>query len=112
MRQYSTINSKDPQISARNVLNLVCEDVPSPFTAIDHESVLHALRRVAPQHPMFGCANGGCGICRIQVQSGEFTCGLMSAEQVSIVDRQQGIVLACRTYPTTDLVFKYLGKPN
>ena len=68
------------------------------------ERLLHEMvkRRVA-DIPV-GCRGGGCGVCRIRVVQGEYTTKRMSRQHVSEADEADGIVLACRVIPSTDLV--------
>ena len=95
--------------SARNhQLHFV--DSGTHFLASEGESVINAVRRANPHHPMLGCRGGGCGICRVRVLAGSYSCGLMSKEYVQDNQRTQGIALACRLYPHSDLELIYLGK--
>jgi len=50
-----------------------------------------------------GCRGGGCGMCRIRVTSGSYRTGKMSVRHISEKCISGGVVLACRTYPTSDL---------
>ena len=50
-----------------------------------------------------GCRNGGCGVCRVRVLSGEYVTRKMSRDHVSAEDEARGYVLACRLYPKSDL---------
>lgn len=74
------------------------------------QSVLEAMvgRRAAGIE--IGCRSGGCGVCRVQVLSGSYELGVMSAEQVTGECRSKAIVLACRLMPTSDLHLRPLGK--
>jgi ferredoxin len=51
-----------------------------------------------------GCRNGGCGVCKVQILEGAFERGKMSAACVDQSSATAGFVLACRTFPTSDLV--------
>ena len=55
-----------------------------------------------------GCRNGGCGVCRVKVIDGQYDSQKMSRSRISEEDEAQGIVLACRILPTSDLVFEPL----
>ena len=50
----------------------------------------------------YGCTNGGCGMCKVKVEEGEFELGLCSKSAFTDEERQNGYVLACRTYPKGD----------
>jgi ferredoxin len=51
-----------------------------------------------------GCRNGGCGVCKVQILEGVFERGKMSAAWVDPNSARVGFVLACRTFPMSDLV--------
>ncbi len=59
---------------------------------------------------IFGCRGGGCGICRVKVIEGTFETGLMSASQITPEDLANGEALACKLFPTSDLVIDVMGK--
>lgn len=51
-----------------------------------------------------GCHRGGCGICRVQITSGQITYATAVAETVlPEAERQQGVALACRAMPVGDV---------
>ena len=50
-----------------------------------------------------GCRSGGCGICRIKVVEGDYRSMTMNRARISCEDEGQGIVLACRIIPASDL---------
>lgn len=50
-----------------------------------------------------GCRGGGCGACRIKVLSGSYESKKMSRAHVSEDAKKNGVVLACRTTPHSDL---------
>jgi len=57
-----------------------------------------------------GCRGGGCGICRVQViGDGKYHTSKMSRAQVSAADEADGICLACKLIPESDLQVRPLG---
>jgi ferredoxin len=73
----------------------------------------HVLDALAPVHGsviVAGCHGGGCGVCRIRVLAGAFETRSMNAAHIEPGDAERGIVLACRTYPASDLTIEVLGK--
>lgn len=75
-----------------------------------HEStnvVVGMTRRGAVGVPV-GCRGGGCGVCRTQILSGTYTTKVMSRAHVTAEDIAAGVVLACRVFPTSDLVVRPL----
>ncbi len=78
------------------------------FSCSDEQNLLEGMRTFRLGVPLLnaipiGCRGGGCGICRIQVSSGEFHAENMSIKHVPSDDRDAGIALACRVYPRSDL---------
>lgn len=74
------------------------------FDCGQDEPVLIAMERCGADDIGVGCRGGGCGICRIRVVNGDYKTGKMSAERVSQADREAGFALACRLFPTGDLL--------
>lgn len=50
-----------------------------------------------------GCRSGGCGVCRIKVVEGAYRSMAMNRARISREDEDEGIVLACRIIPASDL---------
>lgn len=76
------------------------------FVCNDEQSVLQAMERQQQRCVPVGCRSGGCGLCKVQVVSGEFACGRMSARHVPPEARGRGQVLACRLFPRSDLAIE------
>jgi len=75
----------------------------------DNQNLLVSLEKTHQADFISGCRQGGCGFCRIKILEGTYETGPMSIAHIRPEDQEQGIVLACRTYPTSDLTFEYLG---
>lgn len=73
-------------------------------------SVLRAMVATGSRDLPLGCRSGGCGVCRVRVEDGEYTVGPMSAAQVDAEAAAQGIALACRLFPSTDLRVTAIGR--
>jgi ferredoxin len=56
-----------------------------------------------------GCRSGGCGVCKVRVLSGEYTSKKMSRDHVSAEEESQGLVLACRVFPVSDIELSVIG---
>ncbi len=62
------------------------------------------MRRASAGPIRYGCFGGGCGICKMRIQSGSYTIEKhMSRAHISPLDEQNGIVLLCCIYPLSDL---------
>jgi ferredoxin len=77
------------------------------FSGQSDQSLLKAMELAGKRCIPVGCRGGGCGLCKVQVISGEFSCGPMSKKHVDEASRRSGQVLACRVYPLSDLTFEY-----
>jgi ferredoxin len=76
------------------------------------ERLLHEMvKRQVADIPV-GCRGGGCGVCRIRVVEGEYTTKRMSRQHVSEADEADGVALACRVIPTTDLIVELAPAPE
>ena len=82
---------------------VLIEDTGERYDCDEQETVLNGMARLGRKGIPVGCRGGGCGLCKVQVLSGEFDCGRMSRRHVNAIDREQGLVLACRLFPRSDL---------
>lgn len=81
------------------------------FPCRDSETVIAALERAAGfgaaavggRRVPVGCRQGGCGVCRVHVLDGRYRVGAQSRAHVSAEESGEGIALACRLIPETDL---------
>tara|TARA_B110000503_G_scaffold142379_1_gene238973 strand:+ start:1119 stop:1346 length:228 start_codon:yes stop_codon:yes gene_type:complete len=56
-----------------------------------------------------GCRSGGCGVCKVQITSGEYQAKKMSRDHVSEQEEENGIALACRVSPLSNIQLQVLG---
>jgi ferredoxin len=101
-------DTRDAVTSARRIIRI--EPSQESFSCLDSESLLLGLARQGVRVIPVGCVSGGCGVCRVQIVSGEFETGTMSRAHVSEEEQRLGIALACKVYPRSDLVLRVLGK--
>jgi ferredoxin len=80
------------------------------FSCPPRMSVLRAMVAAGRSDIPLGCRSGGCGVCRVRVEHGDFTVGPMSRAQVDAEAATAGVVLACQLFPTTDLRIRALGR--
>jgi len=57
-----------------------------------------------------GCHNGACGVCKIQVISGEYSTIKMNRKHISLEEENNSIVLACRVFPKSDMEIEFIPK--
>lgn len=93
-------------------LNVFNHTTGDHFICQKGQSVLKGMELRGLNCIPVGCRGGGCGFCKIQVLKGHFQCGKMSKRHAPPEAVKQGAVLACRTYPLTDLVIECMPLPD
>lgn len=84
-------------------------DTGESFACTERQSVLNAMVALGRAGIPSGCHGGGCGVCKIQVKAGKYRTLPMSRAHVSETEEHQGIALACRTLPLSDIRLQALG---
>jgi ferredoxin len=69
------------------------------------ESILDGAQRNGVKIP-YACKGGGCGLCKIRVEDGEFERGPSSIAVLSNEERDLNYTLACKTYPKSDIAIQ------
>jgi ferredoxin len=84
---------------------ITMQETGEAFPCAGDQAVLTAMFH-ARQGPLdYGCCNGGCGVCRMRIVSGNWTVFRpMSLAHVNQKDIEQGIALLCCVHPRSDLV--------
>lgn len=81
------------------------------FACFKDQSVLTAMEKAGLAVVPVGCRGGGCGICKIAIEDGDFRAGKMSKAHVSDEELSRGNrALACRVFPESDLSIRPIGK--
>lgn len=89
------------------IIQVVNEDnSATEFHCRKGDHLLQAVLTSKSKSVIIGCRGGGCGVCKVQILSGRYNCQKMSADHVCAEEQDQGIVLACRAYPQSDITFK------
>ena len=70
--------------------------------------VLAAMEQACCHGIPVGCRNGGCGACKVRVTAGSYQAGKMSRAVLSVAEEADGFVLACKTYPCSDMAIHVL----
>jgi ferredoxin len=73
------------------------------------QTLLGGMEQLGRRGIPVGCRGGGCGICKVRIESGAFCTARMSRRHISEHDEACGLVLACRTYPRSDLRLQAAG---
>jgi ferredoxin len=75
------------------------------FVCRSDETIMAAAERHNILQLKVGCRGGGCGVCKIKIISGSYEMGRMSKAHCNEQQKTEGIVLACRVKPTSDIQF-------
>jgi len=67
------------------------------------QTLLCGMEQLGRKGIPVGCRGGGCGVCKVRIESGRTRCDKMSRSHISADEEAQGYVLACRAYPQSDL---------
>lgn len=95
----------EPQASGAP-FRIVVASLDCEFSCRSDQSLLAAMMAAGERSLTVGCRSGGCGVCRIEVSCGHFRTGFMNRSVVSLADQESNVVLACRTYPLSDMVIE------
>ncbi len=81
------------------------------FLCSGSETLLQGMARIGRKCIPAGCLNGGCGVCKVAIRTGEVRkLGAMSRAHVSESEEGKGIVLACRVAPAGPVELEVIGK--
>lgn len=89
--------------------DVLIKETGERFACSDGRSLLEGMVALNRKGIPLGCRNGGCGVCKVAILSGEFVTRVMSRSHVSEDDEREGKVLACRVLPASDMRLTILG---
>lgn len=89
---------------------VVIDNSGERYACGEETHLLQAMEALCCKGIPVGCRNGGCGVCRIEVCEGEYQLRKMNRAVVSAEDERNGRVLACKTYPRSDMRVRVVGK--
>jgi CDP-4-dehydro-6-deoxyglucose reductase len=78
------------------------------FMCRTDQSLLDAARMQGIKIP-YACKGGGCGLCKIKIEKGDFERGVSSKEVLPDTERDLLFTLACKTYPCSDMKVRLPG---
>ena len=82
---------------------VLIEDTGEVYRCAETRSLLEGMEALGKKGIPVGCRGGGCGVCRVRVWSGQFRSKAMSKAHINEEDLRQGVVLACRVFPQSDM---------
>ncbi|WP_153168714.1 2Fe-2S iron-sulfur cluster-binding protein [Thauera sp. 2A1] len=80
------------------------------YVCSEDDNLLKGMEQLSRKGIPVGCRGGGCGVCKIQIESGTYRSIKMSRSYVTREEEASGIVLACRVFPQSDITLSVLGK--
>lgn len=80
------------------------------FRCPEDRNVLVGMASLGRRGIPVGCRNGGCGVCKVHITSGQVTRKVMSRAHISAEEESAGYALACRIFPQSDVVVAVVGK--
>ncbi len=80
------------------------------FECREDQHLLVAMKSIGKTCIPSGCHGGGCGVCKIKIQSGDVERLVMSRKHVSESEEQEGYALACRIFPRSPVKLRVVGK--
>jgi ferredoxin-NAD(P)+ reductase (naphthalene dioxygenase ferredoxin-specific) len=79
-----------------------------PFAVEPGETILEAALARGVPYP-HGCRSGNCGACKSALEAGEVDLAPYSEYALTAQERGQGLILACRATPWSDVTVSWLG---
>jgi ferredoxin len=86
------------------------EDTQEEYRCREDQHLLAGMEALGRKGIPVGCRGGGCGVCKIEITSGQYTKRVMSRDHVTVEEEARGCVLACRVKPLSDISLKVVGK--
>ncbi len=87
-------------------------DTNEKYTCRGKQHLLAGMIQLARKGIPVGCRSGGCGVCKVKIISGDYQTKIMSREHVTEPEEEEGVVLACRVFPLSDISLQVVGHLN
>lgn len=105
--------ANDPLASATHggsqTYRITIPEIDLSASCKEGESVLAAMVRHGIKRIPSGCHGGGCGVCKIKIDAGQYKAGKMSLSAISREEMDKGYALACKTFAKEDLEIAVVG---
>jgi ferredoxin len=79
------------------------DDTRETYPCASTQTLLAGMEQLGRKGIPVGCRGGGCGVCKVRIATGSVRTDRMSRRHVSDHEQAQGVVLACKAYPQSDL---------
>jgi ferredoxin len=84
------------------------ENTGEVFPCSGEVNLLAAAEQALCREIPVGCRNGGCGACKVRITAGSYQTRKMNRAVLSAAEEADGFVLACKTYPRSDMLIHVL----
>ena len=86
------------------------DSLSESYDCSSEQTLLAGMEKLGKRGIPVGCRGGGCGVCKVHIDSGEYAKKKMSRAHISLAEESDGYVLACRCYPQSDIQLTVIGK--
>lgn len=92
--------------------NITILDTNETFKCSEKDHLLVGMRSLGKKGIPSGCHGGGCGVCKVKIDSEKNNYKTLSVSRthISKEDEDNGIFLACRVFPLGDIELNVIGK--
>ncbi|NLF54002.1 MAG: 2Fe-2S iron-sulfur cluster binding domain-containing protein [Thauera phenolivorans] len=90
--------------------SVLIENTGERFNCGSNQNLLRGMEVLGRRGIPVGCRGGGCGVCKVHILSGEYHTQRMSRSCLSVEEEAEGIVLACKAFPDSDVTLRVIGK--
>ncbi len=90
--------------------SVLIENTGERFNCSSSQNLLRGMEVLGRKGIPVGCRGGGCGVCKVHILSGEYHTQRMSRSCLSVEEEAEGIVLACKAFPDSDVTLRVIGK--
>jgi ferredoxin len=104
------MRDSESSTAAGAAFEITIEDTGEVYACPGDRDLLRSMERLGRKGIPAGCRGGGCGVCKIHVLEGEVRTKKMSRAHVTVEEETAGYVLACRSFPLSDVRLAVVGK--
>ncbi|MEK8052439.1 2Fe-2S iron-sulfur cluster-binding protein [Ideonella sp. DXS22W] len=98
-------------LNTRSTVNIEVAQTGEQYACGTGESLLLGMLRLGRKGIPAGCANGGCGVCKVRILDGTVRrLGPVSRAHVSQAEEAAGCTLACRVAPDSAVRLAVVGR--
>ena len=93
-----------------NHYQITLKNASITYDCLADQSLLNGMEQLGIKGIPVGCRNGGCGVCKVHILEGAYKTKKMSRAHISETEQDDGVVLACRCNPVSNLILEVIGE--